>query len=81
MRGRPDHVLGPLLVVLSLAILPAPAEAEQAGKVWRLGFLSPRSGFEYRDEAFRRALGQLGYVEGGNLVIEWRFTKGRRGHS
>jgi ABC-type uncharacterized transport system substrate-binding protein len=76
MRGRPDHVLGPLLVVLSLAILPAPAEAEQAGKVWRLGFLSPRSGFEYRDEAFRRALGQLGYVEGGNLIIEWRFTRG-----
>jgi putative tryptophan/tyrosine transport system substrate-binding protein len=53
------------------------AEAQQAEKVYRIGYLSPGSGIEYRDEAFRQALGQRGYVEGRNLVIEWRFTKGR----
>jgi putative tryptophan/tyrosine transport system substrate-binding protein len=55
---------------------PLAAEAQQAEKVYRIGYLSPGPGIEYRDEAFRQALGQRGYVEGRNLVIEWRFTKG-----
>ena len=42
----------------------------------RIGYLSPGPGIEYRDEAFRQALGQRGYVEDRNLVIDWRFTKG-----
>jgi putative tryptophan/tyrosine transport system substrate-binding protein len=64
---------------LTLGTLAAPlaAEAQQAAKVYRIGYLSPGSGIEYRDEGFRQALGQRGYVEGMNLVIEWRFTKGR----
>ena len=53
------------------------AEAQPAEKVYRIGYLSPGSGIEYRDEGFRQALGQRGYVDGRNLVIEWRFTKGR----
>jgi ABC-type uncharacterized transport system substrate-binding protein len=63
---------------LTLGTLAAPlaAEAQQAAKVYRIGYLSPGSGIEYRDEGFRQALGQRGYVEGRNLVIEWRFTKG-----
>jgi putative ABC transport system substrate-binding protein len=65
-----------VVLALSLTVAPLAAEAQQAGKVYRIGYLSPRSGIEYRDEAFRQALSQLGYVEGRNLVIEWRFTKG-----
>jgi ABC-type uncharacterized transport system substrate-binding protein len=63
---------------LTLGTLAAPlaAEAQQAEKVYRIGYLSPGPGIESADEAFRQALGQRGYVEGRNLVIEWRFTKG-----
>jgi ABC-type uncharacterized transport system substrate-binding protein len=66
-----------VVFALNLALAPPVAEAQQAEKVYRIGYLSPGAGIEYRDEAFRQALGQRGYVEGRNLVIEWRFTKGR----
>jgi putative ABC transport system substrate-binding protein len=72
-----------LLIVLAIDLLlvPLAAEAQQAGKVWRIGYLSPRPGIDSAAEAFRKALGHLGYVEGRNLVIEWRFTKGSKVHS
>ncbi|MGH7393574.1 MAG: ABC transporter substrate-binding protein [Candidatus Rokuibacteriota bacterium] len=65
--------------VLALAVLVAPlaATAQQAEKVYRLGYLSPRLGIETPDETFRQALRELGYVDGQNLVIEWRFAGGR----
>ena len=61
------------------AMMAAPlvAEAQQAGKLYRLGYLSPRNGIEVSEEAFRQGLRELGYVEGHNLVIEWRFAKGQ----
>ena len=65
-----------ILVGGSILAAPLAAEAQQAGKVYRIGYLTSRSAVGPRDEAFRQALGQLGYVEGQNLVIEWRFTKG-----
>ena len=37
--------------------------------------LSPRLGIEQRDETFRKGLRELGYIEGQNLVIEWRFAE------
>jgi len=39
--------------------------------------ISQVAGIEVREEAFQQALRELGYVEGQNLVIEWRFVKGR----
>jgi putative ABC transport system substrate-binding protein len=55
-----------------------PAQAQQTGKVYRIGYLSTSGrGVEVREEAFRQALRELGYIEGKNLVIEWRFAKGR----
>jgi putative ABC transport system substrate-binding protein len=68
-----------LLILLAFGVLGAPftaAEAQQSRRVYRIGYLSPRSGIDYSADAFRKALGQLGYVEGQNLAIEWRFTKG-----
>jgi putative ABC transport system substrate-binding protein len=55
------------------------AEAQQPKKVPRIGFLiaSP-SIFPGRVEAFRQGLRELGYVEGRNIVIEWRYAEGRR---
>jgi len=54
------------------------AEAQQAEKVYRVGWLrfrsSPPTGSSHI--AFRQKLNELGYVEGQNLVIEWRSAKG-----
>ena len=54
------------------------AEAQQAAKVPRIGYLtgSPVSAIAYRTEAFRQGLRDLGYVEGKNIVIEWRYAEG-----
>ena len=66
-------------IVTGAGLLAAPlvGETQQpAGKVWRIGYLSPRLGIESTGEAFRQGMRDLGYVEGQNLVIEWRFAKG-----
>src|SRR5689334_14244557 len=60
------------------AVITAPraAEAEQAGKVYRIGLLSPTSqGLGI--EGFREGLRGLGYVEGRNVVLEHRSAEGR----
>jgi putative tryptophan/tyrosine transport system substrate-binding protein len=60
------------------AVLAAPlaADAQQAGKVYRIGILSPTSqGLGV--EAFRDGLRALGYVEGHNIVVEHRSAEGR----
>ena len=60
-----------------LLALSFPVEAQQAKKIPRIGFLSVRPGIESREEAFRQGLRELGYIEGQNAVIEWRFAKGK----
>jgi putative ABC transport system substrate-binding protein len=55
------------------------ATAQQPTKVPRIGFLlatSP-SAISARVEAFRQGLRELGYVEGKNIVIEWRYAEGK----
>jgi putative tryptophan/tyrosine transport system substrate-binding protein len=56
-----------------------PAEAQPAEKVPRIGFLvaSSPSFYSSRIEAFRQALRELGYVEGKNIAIEYRFAEGK----
>jgi putative tryptophan/tyrosine transport system substrate-binding protein len=59
---------------------PLAVEAQQPGKVWRIGVLSFTSfpGEEGRRiEAFKRGLGELGYVEGRNVTIESRSSDGK----
>jgi putative tryptophan/tyrosine transport system substrate-binding protein len=55
------------------------AEAQQPTKVPRIGFLaaSPLSAIAARIEAFRQGLSKLGYVEGKNIIIEWRSAEGK----
>ena len=67
-----------VILALSLLAAPLPAEAQQAGKVYRIGYLTSRLGSPATNSmyiAFRQGLRELGYVEGQNLVIEYRFTK------
>jgi putative ABC transport system substrate-binding protein len=51
---------------------PLVAEAQQAGKVWRIGLLTPSTPPASGYTPFRAALKEYGYVEGQNLVIEHR---------
>ena len=63
----------------SLLTAPLAAEAQQAAKTARIGWLSPGAGNSaylatYRREPFLRGLRELGYVEGQTVVIEYRYT-------
>ena len=61
--------LGAMLFALSV-----PAQAQQPAKVPRVAYLSSArfSEIPYRVEGFRQGLRELGYVEGKNIVVEWR---------
>ena len=74
-----------LLLAAGANALTAPlaALAQQpgapAGKVWRVGFLAPRPIGPLESDffgAFPRTMRELGYVEGKNLIIEWRSAEG-----
>ncbi len=54
------------------------AEAQQGTKVYRIGYLSTRGESRPYSKAFWQGLRQLGYIEGQNIVIEWRFGRGER---
>ena len=66
------------VVVLLAAAGPLPSLAQQQGRVWRVGFLSSvsASSSSQNTEAFIKGMRELGYVEGKNLAIEWRFADG-----
>ena len=57
----------------------AVVEAQQPAGIPRIGILIPASAsfISARVEAFRRRLGELGYVEGKNIVIEYRYAEGK----
>jgi ABC-type uncharacterized transport system substrate-binding protein len=61
---------------LTLGTLAAPlvAGAQQAGKAWRIGFLSTSQSAVFLP-VFRQALGELGYAEGKNLILEQRYAE------
>ena len=68
------------IVAMAAGLLAAPlaAEGQQAEKVHRIGFLGPASASNSvsRVEALRAGLRDLGYVEGKNVVIEFRWADG-----
>lgn len=66
------------VVAGGLTSAPLLARAQQRGKVYRIGFLwdSPAT-FPDAMDAFRRALHDLGWIEGQNIAIEYRWTEGR----
>ena len=69
-----------LIAVLAVSLLAAPlaAETQQAAKVARIGYLLlDRTAAPDLPEAFRQGLRDLGYVEGRNVVIEYRHAEGK----
>ena len=65
-----------LLTTILLATAPA-AQAQQPEKIFRIGFLdiSTASGMAVLVDAFRRELSRLGWIEGKNITIEYRFAE------
>jgi putative ABC transport system substrate-binding protein len=66
----------------AVAAWPLAARAQQAGKVWRIGFLAAGQRPVSFDESsqyggFPQGMRELGHVEGKDFVIEWRFAEGR----
>ena len=66
-----------LVVGASAGAWPSAADAQQAAKIARLGYLASNLGNQGPLEAFRQGLRDLGYVEGRNLVIEYRDAQGK----
>jgi putative ABC transport system substrate-binding protein len=62
---------------MMLLALCAPARAQQAGKIFRIGYLDPSSasGSTALLEAFRQEMSRLGWMEGKNIAIEYRFSE------
>jgi putative ABC transport system substrate-binding protein len=69
--------LGGFILCVMLIALRFPADAQQPGKVFRIGYLdnSTASGIAVLIDAFRQELGKLGWIEGKNLIIEYRFAE------
>jgi putative ABC transport system substrate-binding protein len=67
----------PLLFILGILFVPLAAEAQPARKVLRVGVLQPGTPPEPLVEAFRAGLRDLGYVEGRDIVLEFRWAEGK----
>jgi hypothetical protein len=66
-----------LACALSAIVVPIAAEAQQAAKIPRIGYLSPRPGPSFYDEAFLKGLSDLGHTQ---AKISPLNTDGRIGH-
>ena len=71
--------VGLSIIALVLAARVVVAPAQQPTKVPRIGFQldSPVSAVAARIEGFRQGLRELGYIEGKNIIIEWRSSEGK----
>jgi len=74
-----QHSVFYVVLCAMLFALCSVAEAQQPKKVPHVGYLtvSPLSSNASRNEAFRQGMRELGYVEGKNIVIEWRSGEGK----
>ena len=78
-RPRRPKWAGLVAFVLTVALCGAVAYAQQAGKIFRIGFLDPStaSGSAVLVDAFRQELSKLGWIEGKNFTIEYRFAENK----
>jgi putative ABC transport system substrate-binding protein len=68
-----------VLTAMFLAVVEL-SHAQQTGKIFRIGFLGPSnaSGSAVLVDAFRQELSKLGWIEGKNITIEYRFAEQKR---
>jgi ABC-type uncharacterized transport system substrate-binding protein len=67
------------VIAFALAVVGPVAEAQQAGKIFRIGILDSGtvSGMAVLVDAFRHELSKLGWIEGKNIAFEYRFAEGK----
>ena len=77
-RERPamKNILRLFTFIVTLVGCVAMAEAQQPGKVYRIGYLRAETPPTVDIEAFRQGLSEHGYVEGKNIVVEYRWADG-----
>jgi putative ABC transport system substrate-binding protein len=63
-----------ITLIGSAAALPLAGHAQQVGKLWRIGYLAESR--RQVDEIFRQSLRKLGYIEGSNLTMIYRWAQG-----
>ena len=69
-----------IFLIVAVVVVAAIAQAQQPAKIPRIGLSRYDVSFaaiSARIEAFRQGLRELGYVEGKNIVIEWRYAEGK----
>ena len=67
-----------IIALVAFGAAPFAAEAQQAAKIARIGYLATNPATsQHLREAFLQGMGDLGYVEGRNLVIEYRDAEGK----
>jgi putative tryptophan/tyrosine transport system substrate-binding protein len=72
-----QKLAGIVSLVVTFAMWAVVASAQQAGKIFRIGFLdtSTAAGSAVLVDAFRQELSKLGWIEGKNITIEYRFAE------
>ena len=71
--------VGIVVIAVAFTLCGARASAQQTGKIFRIGFLDPSnaSGIAALVDAFRQELSKLGWIEGKNIAIEYRFAESK----
>ena len=68
-----------LILCALLFVLCGSVDAQQTGKIFRIGFLdsSTASGMAVLFEAFWQEMHKLGWIQGKNIAVEYRFAEGK----
>jgi ABC-type uncharacterized transport system substrate-binding protein len=66
-----------LSLTIAMVVAGAIADAQQPGKIPRIGVLRPGSPADLTEDSFRQGLRELGYLEGKNIIFEYRYAEGR----
>src|SRR5712691_3432690 len=76
-RIQNPKLVGFFAIVVTFALCGVVAEAQQPKKFARIGYLSVRSAPSEREAALMQGLRDLGWSDGENIMIEYRWAKGK----